>query len=72
MKIGVKPEREFSRPVERKIWLLGGEQGSVSQPKAEIPRNSEKGCATQAAPFFLCQNKNNSEGYLARDVTIAY
>jgi len=42
MKIGVKPEREFSRPVERKIWLLGGEQGSVPQSEAEIPKDSEK------------------------------
>ena len=42
MKIGVKPEREFFRPVERKIWLLGGEQGSVPQSEAEIPRDSEK------------------------------
>ena len=42
MKIGVKSEREFSRPVERKIWLLGGEQGSVPQSEAEIPRDSEK------------------------------
>ena len=42
MKIGVKPEREFFRPVERKIWFLGGEQGSVPQSEAEIPRDSEK------------------------------
>jgi hypothetical protein len=42
MTIGVKPEHEFSRPVERKIWLLGGEQGSVPQSEAEIPRDSEK------------------------------
>jgi len=42
MKIGVKPEREFFRPVERKIWFLGGEQGSVPQSEAEIPRDSAK------------------------------
>jgi len=42
MKIGVKPEREFSRPVEKKIWFLGGEQGSVPQSEAEIPRDSAK------------------------------
>ena len=46
MKIGVKRELEFSRPVERKMRLLDGEQGSVPQSEAEIPGDSEKGCAT--------------------------
>ncbi len=55
MKIGVKPEREFSRPVERKIWLLGGEQGSVPQSEAEIPRDSEKRVRHTGCTLFLCQ-----------------
>ncbi len=56
MKIGDKPEREFSRPVERKIWLLGGEQGSVLQSEAEIPRDlGKKGAPHRLHPFFCAE-----------------
>jgi hypothetical protein len=64
MKIGVKREREFSRPVERKIRLFGGQQGSVPQSESEIPGDSEKrvrhiGCTLffvprlEAKPIFV-------------------
>jgi hypothetical protein len=54
MKIGVKPEHEYFQPVERKIWLLGGEQGSVPQAEAEIPRDlGTKGAPHRLHPFFV-------------------
>jgi hypothetical protein len=53
MKIGVKPEREYLQPVE-KIWLLGGEEGSVPQSETEIPRDlGKKGAPHRLHPFFM-------------------
>jgi hypothetical protein len=59
MKMGVYYIR---RPVEGGKTSLSGGRGSVWQRKTEIPRDSEKGCGKQAAPFFYAMARTNSYG----------